>query len=580
MSNPFHGTVEDGQAVLEALPVGISIYDAEQRLVFVNAAHAAVLGLPAGALQPRSSLADNVRMIAYRGVFGPGDPEAHAAEVLALDTKVSRRIRRRHPDGRSSEAHYIPLADGAHMACVVDTTAITALRDEAERTASQVQVALAGLRVGLAVFGADRSLLLHNARFAELLSLPAAGLRAGLSLIEVLQLMQARDEYSGFEGDLFLASQLSLDRSRPSSFRRQLGSSRVVDVQSEPLPGGGWAMTVSDISALARAEDEARRRAGLLDSVVQHIPHGIAVYGPDRRVTMVNADYARVMAGAPITVGDSLEEVIRRRAAAGEYGPGDPGAIFEAQMAYDVTQLQQRRRTRPNGTTVEVRTAPLPDGGYMSVVTDLTALTAAQDEVQRNARAMDSMLANIRHGIILWGSDRRIIASNPRAAAAINAPPGLVVPGRTLAELTQSALERGNLGGGPDAEEVARELLARDRSKPYLDQRLTLDGRLLEVRSDPTPDGGFVTTYTDLTGQRYAEAVLLNKASEAGRAAPEDMAALARKLRAPLLELAVHADALARRASDAPAAAASAEGLAEAARSLIASFDAVLGLPA
>ena len=581
MNEGLHQAVQDSLPFLDALPVGLVIYDAGQRLVYANAAYAQLLGMPPGAFRPRSSQADNVRMIAYRGVFGPGDLEAQVASVLNLDLSVRRRIHRRRPDGRTFESHYVPLDDGAHLVCLVDTGAVMAMRDEAELAVSRVQMALYGLRIGLAVFGADRCLLIHNRQFTELLGLPSGPLKPGMPFTDMLQAMQGRDEYSGFDGDLFLAGQLGSDRTRPSSFRRQRATGQVIEVQSDPLPDGGWTMAVSDVSALTRAEDEARRRAGLLDSIVQHIPHGVAVYGPDRRVRMVNADYGRVMSGAPITVGETMKEVIRRRAWAGEYGPGDPEAIYQAQMAFDTGIMQQRRRTRPNGTSVEVRTSPLPDGGHLSVVTDITPLVAAQDELNRRAEALDAMLAHIRHGIILWGPDRRIVACNPMAASAINAPPGLLVPGRTLEEMVQSSLLRGNLGTGTEAEAMAARLLSRDRSQPHQDQRLTRDGRVLEVRSDPVPDGGFVTTYTDVTSIREAEAALQaarTRAEADNTAKSEFLAAMSQELRAPLLQMIEGSRTVQRAAMDPGAVRRAAADMAGAGQHLLATLDTLLDL--
>ena len=90
-------------------------------------------------------------------------------------------------------------------------------------------------------------------------------------------------------------------------------------------------MAVTDISALAGAEDDARRRATLLSSILDAVPHGVCVYGPDRRVAMFNRAYTDVMAGAPLDVGDHVNDVIRRRAAAGEYGPGDTEELYRQQ---------------------------------------------------------------------------------------------------------------------------------------------------------------------------------------------------------------------------------------------------------
>lgn len=308
-------------------------------------------------------------------------------------------------------------------------------------------------------------------------------------------------------------------------------------------------MMAPDIVKLVEAMDDARRRAEVLDSIVQHIPHGIAVYGPDRRVTLVNAAYRVIMAGAPIEIGDTLEQVIRRRSDSGEYGPGDAEDVFIEQASFDPRLPQLRRRQRPNGITIDIRTTPLPNGGHMSVVTDATPLVAAETELADRAKSMDAMLANIRHGIVLWDRQHRIVACNAVAEQLLLTPPGLLAPGRTLEEVIRSAKERGNLGVGQVGVDTATRLSKQDRSKSHQDQRLTRTGRVLEVRTDPTPAGGFVTTYTDVTDIRQAEEALQHarRAAElANTAKSRFLAAMSHELRTPLHQVIASSELIAR----------------------------------
>lgn len=185
------------------------------------------------------------------------------------------------------------------------------------------------------------------------------------------------------------------------------------------------------MAPLPPAEQEAHRRATLLQSILEAFPHGVCVYGADHRVAMFNRAYAQVMEGAPLNIGDRLEDVIRHRAEAGEYGPGTIDEIVAQQMFFDVTRPQVRKRRRPNGMTLDVRTTPLPDGGYISVVTDISALADAEAQISRRAEEMAIMLSCIRHGVILWGPDHRLLAANAIAAELLNHPPGLLTPGQT-----------------------------------------------------------------------------------------------------------------------------------------------------
>jgi signal transduction histidine kinase len=525
------------EAVLNTLPVGVAVYDAGQRALLVNPAYCASVGLPAGGIPPGERLEDGLRQAAHRGLYGPGDPEAQVAAALSVDRSRPGRIRRRCHDGHSYDLLSHPLPGGGHVVCAIETTPLIAARDEAERGRTRVATALATLRVGLAVFTDSGTLLLTNPRFCELLGLPGDRVPTGMVFADLLASMRDRDEFVGSEGEVFLGEQARLDRSRPHAVRRIRANGQVIDVASDPLPDGGWAMMVTDVSPLARAEDDARRRAAMLQSVLESIPHGICVFGADHRVSMYNRAYGEVMIGAPAQIGDRREDLIRRRAEAGEYGPGDRDEVVRQQMAFDTSRVQMRRRQRPNGATIDVRTAPLPDGGHISVVTDMTALVQAERAVSRQAAEMLVMLSSIRHGIILWGPDKRLVAMNRIAAELLGHAPGSLVPGRSQSDLIDEMLARGEFGAGPGAVARARQSKERDWTTSYVRRFVTRSGRVLEGHSQPTPDGGFVSIFTDITEARNAETELrrAKQAAEiANQAKSRFLATMSHELRTPL----------------------------------------------
>ena len=544
------------EAVFDAIPVGLGVVDPLRRIVLMNRAFRDSLDLPIDAFPAGTPVEAAVRASALRGVYGSGDPEVQIAAVMAADHTKPGRLRRRTFAGRSFDLYNTPLPDGGYVVSAVETTPLLAAREEAEAALAQTAGALTTLRIGLAVFDPRRRLLLANPRFAALLSLPPDRLVAGFGFDAMLARMATREEFASPDGAVFIAALRDAAFGPPWTTRRQRSDGRSIDVMLEPLPDGGCTIAINDITDQARAEDEARRRARLLDMVLLNIPHGICVYGPDHRVTMFNDTYNKVMDGAPVRVGDSVAEIIRRRAEAGEFGEGEPETVIATQMAHDIMRPQMRRRVRPNGTSIEIRTAPLPDGGHISVVTDISELASAEAEARRRAAEMTTMLSHIRHGIMMWGADKRLVASNPVAAELLDLPADLLIPGCALSEVIGTLSQLGHFGLEHEAAPTVRQILESDRSVAFGWELTTRAGRVLFVQSNPAPGGGWISTLSDITRIRETETELRGakeRAEAANQAKSRFLATMSHELRTPLNAIIGFSDALVRESGEGPA---------------------------
>ena len=501
------GRPADLPAVLAALPFPLWVWDTELRLAFSNRAVIAFAGLDsAEALPPGTPLRDLVRLFAYRGVYGPGDPEAQVEQQMRFDRgRHSRRLLRR-ADGVCHELHSGPLPGGASYSIAVDVTRHQAALAEAEDQARRLEAVTGQLRSGLAVFDTGHRLALSNPAYEEMIGLPRGSLHPGMPHAEVMRATARRADFINTDPDQFVSERVALDRSRAHSWFRERPNGQVLSLTSQPVPDGGFLIEIADITDARRAEDEARRRAAVLDGILASLPHGVAVFGPDGRVAMVNAAYQSIMAGSEVAVGEHREDIARRRALAGEYGPGEPEDLARRNLApLGGRGAERRQRTRPNGTVIEVRYAPMPDGGHVQVITDVTALSRAQAEATAHAALLQSAIDNIRHSIALYGPDRRLLAANRLAGLDYGLPLLSECIGQSIEQIVARQLAEGALGTGPDARALAERTLALDRSVPTRYQRTLPSGRVVEASSDPTPDGGFVVTHTDVTEQLRAQ---------------------------------------------------------------------------
>jgi signal transduction histidine kinase/DNA-binding response OmpR family regulator len=109
------------QATFDHMGQGVTMFDAEHRLVAWNRQFRDLLGLPASLLSRDTTYADFIRYLAERGEFGPGPVEELVQRRLAtLDRPyVGERVR---PDGSVLEVRRNPVADGGFVSIYTDVT--------------------------------------------------------------------------------------------------------------------------------------------------------------------------------------------------------------------------------------------------------------------------------------------------------------------------------------------------------------------------------------------------------------------------------------------------------------------------
>ncbi|WP_414648139.1 hybrid sensor histidine kinase/response regulator [Dokdonella sp.] len=135
-------------------------------------------------------------------------------------------------------------------------------------------------------------------------------------------------------------------------------------------------------------------------------------------------------------------------------------------------------------------------------------LRTAQDGILAAARQADRGLArsleHLPQGVVVIDAELRVTAWNSRYVELFSMPPDLVRVGRPIEDLFRYNARRGLLGPGPVEEAIERRLHHLRSGKPHMRESEKEDGTVLEIRGNPLPDGGFVTSYTDITSYKNA----------------------------------------------------------------------------
>jgi PAS domain S-box-containing protein len=119
--------------------------------------------------------------------------------------------------------------------------------------------------------------------------------------------------------------------------------------------------------------------------------------------------------------------------------------------------------------------------------------------LQTQQSILFSSLENLAQGISVVDADLRLVAWNKRYLDLFNYPDGMVKPGQPIATLIRYNAERGECGPGEIEELVAKRLKHMQVGSPHRFIRRRGDGRVIEMVGNPLPNGGFVTSFTDIT---------------------------------------------------------------------------------
>ncbi len=142
-------------------------------------------------------------------------------------------------------------------------------------------------------------------------------------------------------------------------------------------------------------------------------------------------------------------------------------------------------------------------------IEDVVSLVdGASQALEFSHELLKATIENVDQGISVVDSEGRVVAWNRRYLELYRYPPGFVRVGRPVEDLLRYNVDRGELGNGDPDDLVARRLEHLRRGTPYVFERIRRDGTVLEIRGNPMPGGGFVTSYTDVTGYKRAEQAL------------------------------------------------------------------------
>jgi PAS domain S-box-containing protein len=116
---------------------------------------------------------------------------------------------------------------------------------------------------------------------------------------------------------------------------------------------------------------------------------------------------------------------------------------------------------------------------------------------------LQAMLDHVAQGAAMFDAQGCLVAWNRPLQEILDLPREVMARGMHIEQLVRAMGARGDYGERADAVAAAIRLDTAALDQPYAAERMLADGRVLEFRRTPLPDGGFVATYADVTESRH-----------------------------------------------------------------------------
>jgi diguanylate cyclase (GGDEF)-like protein len=360
-------------AALSNMPNGLSMFDADGRLLVANSRYLAMYDLSADAAKPGTSLRSIVQHYNARrddldvNRFMEG-AHTRAAEILTLT------------NGRIVQIQRTPMQDGGWVATHEDISEkrqaderLARNAEELKRTNDRFDAAISNMNQGLCLFDANRNLVVSNRRYQEMYDLPDELVQPGTSLNRILQHYTDRGEPNK---NLTVGQHAEL----MSTLRKQeyeLKDQRQILIQRKALPDGGWVATHEDVTEQRRAEQLLAEKAAALeamnvrfDAALNNMSQGLCMFDAEQKVVVSNAQYAEIYHLTPdqVAPGTTLAQILEYRRL--------KGTMF-ADVAADVYCAEHVRRQKEirelaDGRVIAIARHMMADGAWLTTHEDIT----------------------------------------------------------------------------------------------------------------------------------------------------------------------------------------------------------------
>jgi len=172
-------------------------------------------------------------------------------------------------------------------------------------------------------------------------------------------------------------------------------------------------------------------------------------------------------------------------------------------------------------------------------------------ELQRRGEVLRVTFENMEHGVLIFDRELKLAAWNRQITELLELPKTFLTDSPHFSDFIRFLTQRGEYGVVDVDVQVQR--LTAGSAEHYSSERTRPNGRVLEIRHSPLPEGGFVNIYTDITDRKNYENTLTaarDQAEAMSRTKSSFLANMSHELRTPLNAIIGYSEILQENAAD------------------------------
>ena len=506
-------------AAMRNMSQGLCLFDAEQRVVLANSRYAEIYGLTAEQVTPGTTLRQILEARAVNGFYNHMDAEKFVDKgVAGFADEISQIVRL--ADGRSISVLRRPMPDGGLVSTHEDVTVREnlsvrlekqneLLRQREEELSAwnlRLDAALKNMSQGLCLYDEQQRVVVANSRFAEIYGLTSDQVKPGTTLRQIVEARIAKGLYAGSSPEDYIGERLAAFDKGSSKVQR-LSDGRDIAICRQPMRGGGWVTTHEDVSERERLKELLEQQNERLDAALNNMTQGLAMFDSEQRLVICNERYAEMyrLTAEQVKPGTALRQLLEFRLTSGCHNAAGP-EHFVDDLVQEFNRTSSDIHELADGRIINVRRRKVANGGYVVTHEDITEQQKLNELLSERTSRLQTIIDNFPGGISFLDSNLRVVVCNEKARRLLDLPDGLFAGGPpSIEDLFRFNAQRGEYGSGEAEDHVAREMTLVKERQPHVLVRERPNGTVLDVRGVPLDDGGFVTTYMDITERRRSE---------------------------------------------------------------------------